>query len=173
MVLFETLGWYSQLMFFLFSHLLQVSRFLKWIKTHFRKEKFRFITIRSDETIHRWYRTKLWTEGALFIRRNFSFHLRTNPSLLLSLNWTILSIISMILHYSFKFNSPKVLGILDQISGKHLFWCKPRCSLDSHLEQIFRKLIICLIFVFSICPSTWSCCPPLRHRRCALQKGLL
>ena len=63
------------------------------------------------------------------------------------------------------------MGILDQISGRHFFWCKPRCSLDSHLKQIFIKLIICLIFVFSICPSTWSCCVPLRHRRCALQKS--
>ena len=38
------------------------------------------------------------------------------------LNLSSLSIISIILQYSFKMNSPKVLGILDLISGRHLFW---------------------------------------------------
>ena len=73
-------------------------------------------------------------EGALFIRRNFSFHLLTNPSHLV-LNWLIQSIIPMILQYSHKFNSQNVLGILDQISGRHFFGV----DLDVPLMYISNK----------------------------------
>ena len=114
------------------------------------------------------------TLGALFIRCEITVGISRDSShqtlpFMCRLNWIILSLISVILRYLIYFNSSKVLSILDQIICKSSFGV----MLDVlQLQEIFVKSTsICSIFIFSICPSTWSCCPPLGDRRCALHKG--